>query len=370
MCGIHVIFTPCYILLVDCLSEHWAGDYFLLYNSFRDTENLGYVGILLTILIGFIIMSIGFGLNLLYLLNLHMNGRMMDIYRRLHAEESDLFIPQDLEISPRILHYINKKSKQWKGSHGTTRKVLCTAYTVRDHRDPNYLDRMIHYSIYNVTPKQGKKPEQRELYRHFVRDSTGAIIEAFDSVESLGAENMKQIEEQMLYDTAMKSNEEGEREEEIRMLAIMENEKRAKDKRDADDAAGRIKLALTRKSGKENYINNDEPENDDRFYGDEKDYDDHHENDQEHEDHEYQEQNPIDPSNNNHLYGHMESSDYQGNNPVGQDYSSQFNESKRKSFMNYDEKEHLNNPEMIEEGEEEDQFGDETGGGMRQRRME
>lgn len=56
---------------------------------------------------------------------------------------------------------------------------------IDDHLDRTFHERTLHLSIYNVTPKQGKRAEQREIHRHFVRTSDGAIIEAFEGAESM-----------------------------------------------------------------------------------------------------------------------------------------------------------------------------------------
>lgn len=60
-----------------------------------------------------------------------------------------------------------------------------TAYLIDDHVDRTFHDRTLHLSIYNVTPRLGKRPEQRDIYRHFVRTSDGTIIEAFEAAESM-----------------------------------------------------------------------------------------------------------------------------------------------------------------------------------------
>lgn len=53
----------------------------------------------------------------------HNDGRMLDVFQRLTAKESDYFIPQDLEVSIEELSYIVMKAEQWRGSDGERRKV-------------------------------------------------------------------------------------------------------------------------------------------------------------------------------------------------------------------------------------------------------
>ena len=59
---------------------------------------------------------------------LHNNGRMLDIYWRLHGEEDIFFVPYDLEVSNQELCYIHKKCEQWRGEEGERRKVSVYDY--------------------------------------------------------------------------------------------------------------------------------------------------------------------------------------------------------------------------------------------------
>jgi hypothetical protein len=220
---------------------------------------------------------------------------MMDTYQRLHKDEGQFFIPNDLEISVRTLRYILARSRKFKGLHGTRRKVLLTAYRVDDHLDYYDLDgdkrkrwrreireieeeierlagiqkrkderlskddensdseeedksssfglgslfgsrksrphisslsalnntkkltnTTLHLSIYNVTPRLGKKPEQRDIYRHFLRTPDGALIEAFENVESLGAEGYLKVEDRWLHQEASTREQEEEEKETLK----------------------------------------------------------------------------------------------------------------------------------------------------------
>ena len=59
---------------------------------------------------------------------LHNNGRMLDIYWRLHSQEEDVFVPYDLEVSLQELEYILIKAEQWRGEEGARRKVAVYDY--------------------------------------------------------------------------------------------------------------------------------------------------------------------------------------------------------------------------------------------------
>jgi hypothetical protein len=59
-----------------------------------------------------------------YFLKLHNNGRLLDTYHRLHGEDDDYVIPFDLEISAKELAHICRKSENWRGNEGETRKTV------------------------------------------------------------------------------------------------------------------------------------------------------------------------------------------------------------------------------------------------------
>ena len=62
-------------------------------------------------------------------MRLHNNGRMMDIYWRLHEPEAKFFMPYDLELSNEELGYICRKAEKWRGQEGEQRKVGVYHYT-------------------------------------------------------------------------------------------------------------------------------------------------------------------------------------------------------------------------------------------------
>ncbi len=63
-----------------------------------------------------------------YLIRLHNNGRMLDIYWRLNGMEDMFFQTYDLEISNMELKYIIQNAEQWRGEEGERRKVAVYDY--------------------------------------------------------------------------------------------------------------------------------------------------------------------------------------------------------------------------------------------------
>jgi len=229
--GINTLLDPLLICLLDVAHANWAhGDYFKLFHVYEAVdraEDLGYAAAFLTLALVALLMVVSLVLLLGYITRLHMDGRMLDVYHRLSADEGAIFVPNDLELSVRTLRYILAKSRKWGGFHGTRRQVLLTAYLLDDHMDRSFHERTLHLSIYNVTPRTGKnRPEQRDIFRHFVRTPDGALIEAFEGVgDTLGAEGYQKLEEKWLNQEAH-SHEHREAEEEEMLKAMLSDQKR------------------------------------------------------------------------------------------------------------------------------------------------
>jgi len=104
------------------------GDAFKLYWHFFRFDGNGAVGIVLTIFLYVVTLFTASSVLYMYFLRLHNNGRLMDVYHRLHAREDEFFIPYDLEISNVELSYVAKKAEQWRGEEGERRKVAVYDY--------------------------------------------------------------------------------------------------------------------------------------------------------------------------------------------------------------------------------------------------
>ena len=180
--GIMVIFDPILIILVDLMSVNLLnGDYFRLYHI------SGYVGLLFSAVIGLCCIILASAIYYLYIVHIHMNGRLLDLYSRLNSDSLyPNYLPCDTEISYNTLKHIIQRAKNFKGLFGTRRKILIASYVlVSDATPTNPIPTQqttLHISIYNVTaPDPIKhKAEIRQIYRHFIRSHTGAIHEEFD----------------------------------------------------------------------------------------------------------------------------------------------------------------------------------------------
>lgn len=159
------------------------GDAFKLYTRFLHQEGSGLVGILLTIVVYVSLTWLALVTVYFYLLHVHMNGRMLDVYRRLHAQESDLFVPHDCEVSFQELHAICDRAMRWKGHQGRQRKVFVHDYVLQDPLDPSFQEKTTHVAIYTVGLQETPDAAvPRELYRHFLKSNDGAILELLGDV--------------------------------------------------------------------------------------------------------------------------------------------------------------------------------------------
>ena len=65
---------------------------------------------------------------------LHNNGRMLDIFWRLHGEDEVFFVPYDLELSNQNLSFLCRKAEQWRGEEGERRKIAVYDYVWEEKR--------------------------------------------------------------------------------------------------------------------------------------------------------------------------------------------------------------------------------------------
>ena len=108
------------------------GDAFKLYwhffRNYRNDDVTFYVSVSMTVFLYCVIAFSTAALWYMFFVRLHNNGRLMDVYWRLHGSEEEFFLPYDLEVSNEELNYICRKSEQWRGEEGERRKVAVYDY--------------------------------------------------------------------------------------------------------------------------------------------------------------------------------------------------------------------------------------------------
>ena len=150
------------------------GDAWKLYNRFLADEGSGVAGVILTVFLYLVLFMVAAFFTYLFLLNMHMDGRMLDVYRRLNAHESAFLVPHDMEVSLAELKDVAAKTARWRGTRGRSRKIAVCDYILTDPLDEDFREVTTHIIIY-----EAGLDGSRELYRHFLRLPDGAIIEVF-----------------------------------------------------------------------------------------------------------------------------------------------------------------------------------------------
>ncbi|ELU07382.1 hypothetical protein CAPTEDRAFT_226170 [Capitella teleta] len=203
--GIQTFLDPILILIVDCALGRYKdvggdvpiGDCAKLYWHFYRAEGSGLAGIFITLFL-YVFTCFATGCFLyMYFLRLHNNGRMLDIYWRLHGDEDMFFVPYDLEMSNQELAFVAKKAEQWRGEDGERRKVAVYDYiweeenaeekvwdatTGAEQEVPETKEEITTHVAIHTLHLDGL----RELYRHFLRLPDGAITEVFGDIQAAG----------------------------------------------------------------------------------------------------------------------------------------------------------------------------------------
>lgn len=167
--GLAIMLDPIVTLIESIirspLQDDWKRDPFLMSIYFEENASSNFYGPVVTFLIYTVIMTLSIFLVNVYLIYIHMNGRILDTYNRINSLESEFFIPLDQEVGERYLKWVVKKAHSYRTIEGDTRKVAAVEYTERIKNQSYW-----HITIYNI----GKR---RSLYRHFMRLPNGTIME-------------------------------------------------------------------------------------------------------------------------------------------------------------------------------------------------
>lgn len=171
----------------DC--ECFVGDFMKLWERTVEDESSGITGLVLTVIVytGLFIVS---ALVLYeYMVHIHKDARVLDIWRRISGPSEEFFIPHDFEVSYAELTSICAKAALWRGANGQTRRLAVSEYVERDPYDMDFSAITKHYAIY-----ENNLAGKRSLYRHFLMLPDGAIIEVFDQLSLDFSSQFKSLE--------------------------------------------------------------------------------------------------------------------------------------------------------------------------------
>jgi hypothetical protein len=153
----------------------FTGDAFKLYERLYASEGSGVTGNAILIVLYSSLVTMSALLLCEYLVSIHDNGRLLDIWRRINAPNDEFFVPQDFEVSNEELKYICHSASDWRGRCGELRRLQVSNFFERDPYEPLFEERIVHYAIYEVA-----QDGNRTLHRQFLLMANGAIVEIFD----------------------------------------------------------------------------------------------------------------------------------------------------------------------------------------------
>ncbi|CDW72463.1 uncharacterized protein loc101675906 [Stylonychia lemnae] len=172
--GIWTLFDPYVTLVIDIASEGWdVGDYFKLYNYYYKKQGNGLVGIYLTVFAIFAFTVINGLIFYNYMIFVHMNGRILDLYKRLSGSIKAFFIPHDNEVSLTYLKWVIKRAKK------RNFVIKSSSQSIVDKRGQQKDIQYIHIYKYGNKSFLIVYIENSALKRNrmFVKDQDGSICE-------------------------------------------------------------------------------------------------------------------------------------------------------------------------------------------------
>ncbi len=194
--GVATVLDPLLIFLIDMIYHHYdcssvseqckldytsgscdcySGDFIKLWSRMLRVEGSGITGAFITAMIYLASGVLSLLFLYQYLVYVHRDGRILDLWRRVNAPHDEFFIPDDFEVSGDELRDIIVKAKGYRGMAGTKRKLVIEEGIERDPQDKNFMGKFQRFFIYEVDPDGN----QTALYRQFLMDNSGKILELF-----------------------------------------------------------------------------------------------------------------------------------------------------------------------------------------------
>lgn len=181
--GVFAVLDPFLVLISDCASSNFTnGDYFKFYHFYTKSGDNGVVGAYLTFVM---IMTVTIFTGYLwyrFMVGVYMNGRILDLYRRLSGTYKAFFIPMDHEVSIKYLQWVITRAKKQNNAIVSEKRMI---------RDKYGIERLVNFiQILKIEKKMLKKN------RLFFKDFDGSIIEVPQKKVFVRTKELKQIKRQ------------------------------------------------------------------------------------------------------------------------------------------------------------------------------
>lgn len=155
---------------------------FILYKHYHELGDTGLLGVVIIMILYLVIIVINVFIFYNYLVFMHMEGRIIDIYTRVTATSNCFFIPLDNEISSRYLAWVLTKVKMANTKYAAqgdvvgTKRFALTYNTIKE-KSRDYSEKSLHISIFREN-NEGRLV----LYRHFIKNNDGTICELEEGI--------------------------------------------------------------------------------------------------------------------------------------------------------------------------------------------
>jgi hypothetical protein len=152
------------IAIVDTALRANEGDFYKLPNYYQNAESspiAGYI-VVIVIYVFFIVVNVLIFYN--YIIYLHLNGRLQDIYARLQGDPKVFFLPHDNEISLRHLLWC-----YYTAINNSQRIVVNNIHIINDYGEP--------CTVSTLQTSNYITDVSLETSRTFIRDEIGCIKE-------------------------------------------------------------------------------------------------------------------------------------------------------------------------------------------------
>ena len=152
------------MFLFDIVTGNWKlGDMFKFYHHFEGVGDSGVVGAYISAFLTFVITIVTGFLWYRYMIGYYMNGRIIDLYRRLSGQYKAFFVPIDNEVSLNYLKWVITRAKKKNNVIMSEKRQIKDKYGIKQF--VNFIN------IFKVEDGLLKKN------RIFFKDYDGSVIE-------------------------------------------------------------------------------------------------------------------------------------------------------------------------------------------------
>jgi len=203
--GFVAALDPIYIFIIDIASKNYnchqnvgclnnyggancictEGDAFKMYWRWENESATGAMGVVFYVAMHGLVALVLCCAVYVYVLYVHLNGRMIDTFRRINGTVEDFFVPHDLEISMGELQHICNKAARWRGPKNERREVATYTFAGGDDSGDGksyavVIRKIDHAAAGAASKKKKKKEKEATIWRQFLRQPDGSIVEYSD----------------------------------------------------------------------------------------------------------------------------------------------------------------------------------------------